>query len=119
MASVVRPETIADDAACSQYLRRGEVQSVYAPTHLVTFYRYLRFYHHGLVLSLLTTDPPGTVVRRFNPTLRMAGLSFGRWRLRGNRIDLWGLEDPSIPDDRKKYSFRMSLDLKSTARGKM
>ncbi|GAA5966386.1 hypothetical protein JCM8115_002854 [Rhodotorula mucilaginosa] len=101
------------------YLRRGEVQSVYAPTHLVTFYRYLRFYHHGLVLSLLTTDPPGTVVRRFNPTLRMAGLSFGRWRLRGNRIDLWGLEDPSIPDDRKKYSFRMSLDLKSTARGKM
>jgi hypothetical protein len=29
--------------------------------------------------------------------LRMAGLSFGRWRLRGNRIDLWGLEDPSIP----------------------
>ncbi|BGP55111.1 hypothetical protein JCM8202_004308 [Rhodotorula sphaerocarpa] len=101
------------------YLRRGEVQSIYAPTHLITFYRYLRFYHHGLVLSLLTTDPPGTVVRRFNPTLRMAGLSFGRWRLRGNRIELWGLEDPSVPEERKKYSFRMSLDLKSTARGRM
>ncbi|GAA6039857.1 hypothetical protein JCM8097_006765 [Rhodosporidiobolus ruineniae] len=101
------------------YLRRGETHSVYAPTHLVTFYRYLRFYHHGLVLSLLTTDPPKTVVRRLNPTMRVKGLSFGRWRLRGELVEIWGLEDPSVKEDQRKYSFRMNCRLRSTARGRM
>lgn len=102
-----------------QYLRRGETVSVYAPTHLITFYRYLRFYHHGLAISLLTTDPPGQVVRRLNPTLRMSGLSFGRWRLRGDLVEVWGLEDPSVPEERRKYSLRMNCRFKSTARGRM
>ncbi|BGP47752.1 hypothetical protein JCM10450v2_003617 [Rhodotorula kratochvilovae] len=101
------------------YLRRGETQSVYAPTHLITFYRYLRFYHHGLALSLLTTDPPGQIVRKLNPTLRMKGLTFGRWRLRGEHVELWGLEDPGVDEDKRKYSFRMTCRLKSTARGRM
>ncbi|GJN88990.1 hypothetical protein Rhopal_001961-T1 [Rhodotorula paludigena] len=101
------------------YLRRGETQSIYAPTHLITFYRYFRFYHHGLVLSLLTTDPPKEIVRRLNPTLRMKGLSFGRWRLRGDLVELWGLEDPSVEESRRKYSFRMNCRFKSTARGRM
>ncbi|BGP24252.1 F-box domain-containing protein [Rhodotorula toruloides] len=101
------------------YLRRGETVSVYAPTHLITFYRYLRFYHHGLAISLLTTDPPGQVVRRLNPTLRMSGLSFGRWRLRGDLVEVWGLEDPSVPEERRKYSLRMNCRFKSTARGRM
>ncbi|GAA5968901.1 hypothetical protein JCM11641_000772 [Rhodosporidiobolus odoratus] len=102
------------------YLRRGEVASIYAPSHLVTFYRYLRFYHHGLVLSLLTTDPPNTVVRRLNPSLRMKGLSFGRWRLREeDKVEIWGLEDPGVPEASRKYSFRMDLRLRSTARGRM
>ncbi|GAA6050268.1 hypothetical protein JCM3770_002762 [Rhodotorula araucariae] len=101
------------------YLRRGETQSVYAPTHLITFYRYLRFYHHGLALSLLSTDPPGQIVRKLNPTLRMKGLTFGRWRLRGEHVELWGLEDPGVDEDKRKYSFRMTCRLKSTARGRM
>ncbi|GAA5853626.1 hypothetical protein JCM9279_005081 [Rhodotorula babjevae] len=99
------------------YLRRGETQSIYAPTHLITFYRYLRFYHHGLALSLLTTDPPGQVVRKLNPTLRLKGLTFGRWRLRGELVELWGLEDPAVEDP--KYSFRIQCKLRSTARGRM
>ncbi|GAA5939232.1 hypothetical protein JCM1841_002928 [Sporobolomyces salmonicolor] len=101
------------------YLRRGEVQSVYAPTHLITFYRYIRFYHHGLVVSLLTTDPPANVVRRLNPSLQMQGLTLGRWRLRGDLVELWGLEDPNVDESRRKYSFRMGCRLKSSARGRM
>ncbi|GAA6023572.1 hypothetical protein JCM10207_005718 [Rhodosporidiobolus poonsookiae] len=101
------------------YLRRGETQSAYAPTHLITFYRYLRFYHHGLVLSLLTTDPPKHVVRRLNPALRVKGLNVGRWRLRGETVELWGLEDPGVAEASRKYSFRMTCRFKSTARGRM
>ncbi|GAA5901622.1 hypothetical protein JCM6882_006026 [Rhodosporidiobolus microsporus] len=101
------------------YLRRGEEQAWTSQTHLITFYRYLRFYHHGLVISLLTTDPPTTIVRRLNPSLRMKGLTFGRWRLRGDLVEVWGLEDPSVPEGSRKYSFRMSCKLKSTARGRM
>ncbi|GAA5963649.1 hypothetical protein JCM3765_003530 [Sporobolomyces pararoseus] len=101
------------------YLRRGEVVSIYAPTHLITFYRYFRFYHHGLVISLLTTDPPNTVVRRLNPSLRMQGLTFGRWHLRGDLVEMWDLEDPAVPADSRKYSFNMTCRLKSSARGRM
>lgn len=35
-------------------------------------------------------------MRKFNPTLRMKGLMFGRWRLRDELVELWGLEDPGV-----------------------
>jgi F-box protein 9 len=102
------------------YLRRGESSNAWtSPTHLVTFYRYLRFYPTGLVLSLLTVDPPATVVKMLNPTLRVQGLTIGRWRLRGDEVECWGLEDPSVEENRRKYSFRMNCRLRSTARGRM
>jgi len=56
-------------------------------------------------------------VRKLNPTLRLKGLTFGRWRLRGELVELWGLEDPAVEDP--KYSFRIQCKLKSTARGRM
>jgi hypothetical protein len=77
------------------------------------------FYHHGLVISLLTTDPPNTIVRRLNPSLRMQGLTFGRWNLRGDQVEMWDLEDPAVPADSRKYSFNMTCRLKSSARGRM
>lgn len=73
----------------------------------------------GLVISLLTVDTPGSVVRNLNPSLRVKGLTFGRWRLRGDDVELWGLEDPSVEESRRKYSFRMSCRLKSSTRGRM
>ncbi|SCZ93763.1 BZ3500_MvSof-1268-A1-R1_Chr6-3g08869 [Microbotryum saponariae] len=101
------------------YLRRGENSSWYSPTHLITFYRYLRFYPNGLVVSLLTVDPPAAVVRILNPALRVKGLTFGRWELRGDHVDLWELIDPSVEETSRKYSFRMELKLRSTNRGWM
>lgn len=38
------------------YLRRGESNSIYAPTHLITFYRYLRFYASVRLLSALVSS---------------------------------------------------------------
>ncbi|GAA5943149.1 SCF ubiquitin ligase complex subunit HRT3 [Sporobolomyces koalae] len=101
------------------YLRRGEVVSIYAPTHLITFYRYFRFYHHGLVISLLTTEPPNSIVRRLNPTLRMQGLTFGYWCLRGDIVEMTNLEDPGVPEASRKYAFNMACRLKSSTRGRM
>ncbi|SCV67584.1 BQ2448_5195 [Microbotryum intermedium] len=101
------------------YLRRGENSSWYSPTHLITFYRYLRFYPNGLVLSLLTVDPPAAVVRTLNPALRTKGLTFGRWELRGDHVNLWDCIDPSVEEASRKYSFTMELKLRSTYRGRM
>ncbi|KAI5476418.1 F-box domain-containing protein [Pseudohyphozyma bogoriensis] len=101
------------------YLRRGESQTLYSPTHLITFYRYFRFYASGLVLSLLTTDPPNVVVRQFNPALRLKGFTRGKWRLRGEGVECWGLEDPGVAERERKYAFRCGLRLRSTARGRM
>ncbi|KAK4048361.1 hypothetical protein OIO90_005831 [Microbotryomycetes sp. JL221] len=114
-------------------------------------WKYLRFYDNGLVISLLSVDTPNVVVRHLTPSLRVKGLTFGRWRLRdeadlaeewqerdnlaagsqpqgierdakhghGAILELWGLEDPSVDERRRKYSFRMTCRLKSTARGRM
>lgn len=58
-------------------------------------------------------------MRQLHPALRVKGLTFGRWRLRGEDVELWGLEDPSVEEDKRKYSFRIACRLKSTARGRM
>ena len=106
--------------AVISYHRRGEDHaSLYSPSHVVTFYRFLRFYASGLVQSLLTVEAPPSIVKRLNAHMRLKGLTFGRWRLRGETVELWGLEDPNIDEDKRRYSFRMTLRLRSTTRGRM
>lgn len=48
------------------YVRQGAGQSWYAPIHMVTYYRYLRFYEDGTCISLLTSAEPADVVPVFN-----------------------------------------------------
>ena len=79
----------------------------------------MRFYPSGLVVSLLTVDAPDGVVRTLNPSLRVKGVMLGTWRLRDDLVECWGLEDPNVVEASRKYSFRMQLRLKSTARGRM
>ncbi|KAM0750648.1 hypothetical protein T439DRAFT_380527 [Meredithblackwellia eburnea MCA 4105] len=101
------------------YVRTGDSgQAWYSPEHLVTFYRYFRFYPSGLALTLLTVDPPENVVRNFNPSLKMKGFNIGQWKLVGDILDIWDLEDPWVPEHERKYSFQMKLRLKSTHRGR-
>lgn len=68
-----------------------------APVHIVTYYRYLRFFRDGSVISLLTTLEPGDVVHHLTksnmhshhradsmlPTAMMRDALRGRWRLSG------------------------------------
>lgn len=66
-----------------------------APVHVVTYYRYLRFFRDGTVISLLTTSEPGDVVHHLVkenmhdfhgnslPGSVMKDALHGRWRLSG------------------------------------
>ncbi|GAA99544.1 uncharacterized protein L969DRAFT_408516 [Mixia osmundae IAM 14324] len=101
------------------YVRRGESENVWVrPTHLVTFYRFLRFYSDGRVISLLSTEPPNDVVRRLDFGLRAKGVSFGRWKLRGSQVHIWDLTEPVADRQSLKYTFTMRCLLKTTHRGK-
>ena len=66
-----------------------------APVHLVTYFRYLRFFRDGTVISLLTTSEPADVVHHLIkdnlhdhhsaglPSRVMKDALRGRWRLAG------------------------------------
>ena len=87
------------------YIRTGQAstnQSTWggSPVHIVTYYRYLRFFRDGKVISLLTTHEPGEVVHQLTkdelqlqkgnkdrghasvlPSAAMQMALKGRWRL--------------------------------------
>lgn len=66
-----------------------------APVHVVTYFRYLRFFRDGTVISLLTTSEPADVVHHLIkdnahdhhgntlPSSVMKDALLGRWRLSG------------------------------------
>jgi len=100
------------------YLRRGETENAWvSPSHLVTYYRFLRFLPDGTVISLVTTVSPSEIARSIDMNLRMKGLSVGRWKLREDTISCWNLTDPLV--DQPKYTIEQNYRLKSTSRGKM
>jgi F-box protein 9 len=95
------------------------------PMHIVTYYRYLRFYPDGTLLSLLTTAEPAEVVYGLSkPSLTPAHLgglpaastlhwaphvARGRWRVDAEgRVDV-ETEAPNLP----RYLFRMQLRIKN------
>ncbi|KAF8246377.1 hypothetical protein K440DRAFT_651083 [Wilcoxina mikolae CBS 423.85] len=86
------------------------------PVHIVTYYRYLRFYPDGTLLSLLTTHGPSEVVYAFSKSLPSATLSpwaqhvsRGRWRIdKDGRVDV-ETEASNLP----RYLFRMQLRVRN------
>ena len=96
-----------------------------APVHIVTYYRYLRFYPDGTCLSLLTThEPPEVVYHLSKPSPAQNTLGYtstlhpwgkhvlrGRWRLdTGDSGDV-DIETESASGER--YLFKMGLCVKS------
>ncbi|KAF5020919.1 hypothetical protein F66182_7071 [Fusarium sp. NRRL 66182] len=82
------------------YVRMGQANTNQptwgAPIHIVTYYRYLRFFRDGTLISLLTTNEPADVVHHLTrdelnlhrgaaqphlPSAVMALALRGRWRL--------------------------------------
>ncbi|KAK6820507.1 F-box protein pof7 [Apiospora arundinis] len=115
-----------------------------SPVHIVTYYRYLRFFRDGTVISLLTTVDPADVVHNLTkelvrqhenkamahlPTAVMSEARKGRWRLscpaldkeEGSDADLAEVEGDLFIETESavgpKYEYRMDLALKSAGKG--
>lgn len=118
------------------YVRQGASQSGWnTPVHIVTYYRYLRFYDDGTVLSLLTSSEPAEVVYGFSRTGVQGGgaavvagggagtgvlpsavakyVARGRWRIDADgRVDV-----ETVQRGMERYLFRMQLRLGSVRSG--
>ncbi|KAK8132878.1 F-box domain-containing protein [Apiospora kogelbergensis] len=115
-----------------------------SPVHIVTYYRYLRFFRDGTVISLLTTADPADVVHSLTkelvrqhenkamaylPTAVMSEARKGRWRLSCPALDQQegsGADPAEVEGDLfietessvgPKYEYRMDLALKSAGKG--
>ncbi|SMN21647.1 similar to Saccharomyces cerevisiae YLR097C HRT3 Putative SCF-ubiquitin ligase F-box protein, based on both genetic and physical interactions and sequence similarity [Maudiozyma saulgeensis] len=67
------------------YLRYGSnvdgSSSLRNPVHMITYYRYYRFYEDGKVLRLLTTDEPTFVVKYFTRENHIKSSHLCSWKL--------------------------------------
>lgn len=125
------------------YMRPGQASPTLvtwnSPVHIVTYYRYLRFFRDGTVISLLTTSEPADVVHYLTkdlqtthksgggahlPSLVMQNALRGRWRLssaadspdaelKDSEGDLFVETEGVGP----KYIYRMELTLRSSGKG--
>ncbi|KAI8996389.1 hypothetical protein BD414DRAFT_477782 [Trametes punicea] len=105
--------------AVCHYIRNGMGENAWVNySHLITYYRYLRFLPDGQVLSLLANEElsPQQVIPLLKPTLRMKGFFIGTWYLDGTEVHVEDLLDPGTPDTR--YSFQMILELRSRPLGR-
>lgn len=117
------------------------------PVHIVTYYRYLRFFRNGTCASLLTTTEPSDVVHYLTkenmhtrhagglPSSVMNNCLRGRWKLSGDPYNQRHLKMPDSEDREQegtlhietegadavhpnpKYIYKLILALKSAGRG--
>jgi F-box protein 9 len=124
------------------YIRPGQASPSQitwnTPIHIVTYYRYLRFYRDGTVISLLTTSEPADVVHFLTKSLHeshkdgsgahlpsafMQNACRGRWRLSSANDDpeaeLKGAEGDLYVETEGvgKYIYRMELSFRSAGKG--
>ncbi|RIA95548.1 hypothetical protein C1645_471063 [Glomus cerebriforme] len=95
--------------------RPGSAENTWnQPIHLVTYYRYIRFYSDGTCIALLTTNEPINVVKNFGPDYKSKNFMNGKWELSDNHILMIQAKDHNLP----KFTFHLIFDLKSTHRGR-
>jgi F-box protein 9 len=125
------------------YIRPGQASASQvtwsSPVHIVTYYRYLRFFRDGTVISLLTTTEPADVVHYLTkelqethrdgaaphlPSIIMQNALRGRWRLSTAAdnldADLKDAEGDVFVETEgasPKYMYRMKLSLRSAGKG--
>lgn len=125
------------------YIRAGQASGHHitwnSPVHIVTYYRYLRFFRDGTVISLLTITEPADVVHHLTkdllfqhqnnaaphlPSAIMSGALKGRWRL-SSSLDNPDADTNDVEGDLfvetegvgSKYMYSMELSLKSAGKG--
>ncbi|KAH8682156.1 hypothetical protein BX600DRAFT_505770 [Xylariales sp. PMI_506] len=126
------------------YIRTGHSSGNHitwnSPVHIVTYYRYLRFFRDGTAISLTTTFEPIDVIHHLTkaavvqhekdaaphlPSSMMSKAHKGRWRLTSS------MDNPEVPiTDAEgdlfvetegvgpKYMYRMELSLKNSGKAK-
>jgi F-box protein 9 len=125
------------------YMRPGQASPMQltwsSPVHIVTYYRYLRFFRDGTVISLLSTTEPADVVHYLTkelaathrngasphlPSIVMQNALRGRWRLStaedSPESDLKDAEgDVFIETEgaNPRYMYRMQVSLRSAGKG--
>ncbi|KAM0807966.1 hypothetical protein AB5N19_08307 [Seiridium cardinale] len=126
------------------YIRTGHASGNHitwnSPVHIVTYYRYLRFFRDGTVISLLTTAEPADVVHHLTkplvrqhekggaphlPSSIVTKALKGRWRLSSS------IDNPDVaPAEAEgelfvetegvdpKYMYRLELNMKSAGKAR-
>ncbi|RKP35810.1 hypothetical protein BJ085DRAFT_12245, partial [Dimargaris cristalligena] len=102
------------------YARPGRTENTwYQPVHMVTYYRYMRFYRDGRCLKWLTTDEPKKAIKalKWDPLgimsigSRRKGLMYGTYAV-STQGQLWAVVcDP----DRPTLTFFIHAQAKSSA----
>jgi F-box protein 9 len=111
-----------------------------SPVLIVTYYRYLRFFRDGSVISLLTTSEPSDVVPYMLkehlhknhsgglPQVVMKDALPGRWRLTGDPYAMKPAAEDAEPEEEgdvlietegvvPKYMYKMHMNLATAGRG--
>ncbi|KAI8875575.1 hypothetical protein K501DRAFT_233488 [Backusella circina FSU 941] len=98
------------------YIRPGTSETGWnQPVHLVTYYRYLRFFPNGTILKHLTTNEPSHVVRNLERHFNKQQSFHGTFKLNDNDHTLEvAMTDHNLPTE----DFRMSLNIKTTHQGR-
>lgn len=100
------------------YVRHGSnvegSSSLINPVHMITYYRYFRFYPDGTCLRLLTTDEPSTVVKTYDRSHNIKDADLCRWSL--------SLDDDfsllTVTRTNEKYEFEEKLRIHDHSRKK-
>ncbi|KAI7862933.1 hypothetical protein BDF14DRAFT_1848978 [Spinellus fusiger] len=96
------------------YIRPGTSENAWSQViHVVTYYRYLRFFPDGSILQHVTTEEPIHVVKLLVPQFTQKQTFRGHFELDKDRI-LIRMRDPTIPQE----DFTMNLTIKGTHRGR-
>ncbi|KAG9284662.1 hypothetical protein G9A89_004704 [Geosiphon pyriformis] len=97
------------------YLRPGSAENVWnQPIHLVTYYRYIRFYPDGTCIKLLSSVEPKIIVKAFGFEYKSKDLLVGIWNLDENSQVSVTLKERNL----MKITRHLKLTLKSIERGK-
>lgn len=97
------------------YLRPGSSETSWnQPIHVVTYYRYLRFFPDGTILKYLSTDEPMHVVRSLTRTFKGKQVFHGRYEIEDNNVTVTMRDLETRPTEQ----FQMKVNIKSTHRGR-
>lgn len=97
------------------YIRPGVSETAWEkPIHLVTYYRYIRFFPNGTILKHLTTDEPKHVVKSLVPGFNKKQCFHGNFVVIDDDQVLIRMKDSTL----KNETFKLSLKIKTTHRGR-